>query len=116
MAGEVRADEPGAARDEHLHEVGTSDLSFRYAARPSSQDGSSIGCSRSLTSTENGGRGALRSSMSLVDDITWQLDPACLKISTANSYHEQRPPPAMWWMPWNSLSSSRTRPSARWPV
>ena len=55
-------------------------------------------------------------SMSLVIESTWHSTPACLKISTAKSYHEQRPPPAMWCSPWSSPSSSRTSPAARCPV
>ena len=69
--------------------------------------GSAIGSRRSLPSSESGGRGAGRPSISVVPAITRDSTPAWSKISWAKSNHEQRPAPAMWWMPYSSLSISQ---------
>jgi hypothetical protein len=75
-----------------------------------------IGAERRLISTELAGRFAGRSIMSVVEAITRVTTSDWRKISIANSYQEQLPSPAMWWMPYAALSTSRSSPTARWPV
>jgi hypothetical protein len=58
-----------------------------------------IGTERRLISTELAGRFAGRSIMSLLEAITRVTTSAWRKISMANSYQEQLPCAAMWWMP-----------------
>ena len=63
--------------------------------------------------TELAGRLAGRSIMSVLVAITLVTTSAWRKISIANSYQEQLPWLAMWWIPNDALSIRRSSPTAR---
>ena len=126
-AHERRADEPGAAADEQLHRedhlrVGPRRRAARciapaprrrYAARPSCQRGSTSGSGRSLPSTLYAGRRAGRGNASRRRQAArGSPRPARWKISSANSFHEHWPAPAMWCMP-VSAGARRARRARR---
>ena len=113
LAGEVRADEPGAAADEQLHGVVRS---LRYEATCSGQGGRASASARSVPRTLQAGRGAGRGNSALVTGTAAQSTPATRKTSSAKACQLHCPPPARWWMPVRRRSAISTSAGARKPV
>ena len=77
------ADEPGPAGDQHVHTPALASRADRYSLSPWRHSGRVIGSGRSEASSESGGRGAGRPSISVVPAITRVSRPAWSKISCA---------------------------------
>ena len=70
------ADEPGPPGDQHVHTPALASRADRYSLSPCRHSGRVIGSGRSEASSESGGRGAGRPSISVVPDITRVSKPA----------------------------------------